>query len=238
MQVNFFSNQEDLSLAVAKTLLARIPEDKRVNILLSSGSLPVQIFEHLAPKLKAIHFNAVHYYAADEIPIHVGDVSMYAYAKLRDRFFIPAEIPADRTHALTNSNINTIDEQIEQDGGIDIAVLSLESDGHIAANLIGSSFDSPSREVKVDKDNQDVVNSLQDRIGKDLVVPDTVLTIGMKTIKKAKHVILIATGEKRANAMFYLMKAPLSESLPASILHLHNSCQLMIDAAAAKGVHG
>lgn len=238
MQSRFFSDREELSIEVAKLILSVIPEDTRVNVLLSAGTLPMQIYEYLVPKLKAHQYSGVHYYLADEIPISAGDISMLTYARVRDNFFIPAQIPTDRIHALNMSNIKSIDEEIAKAGGIDVALLSLESDGHIAANLPGSSFESESRELAVDKNNQDIVNSLQDRVGHDLVVPDSVLTIGMKTIKKAKRIVLVAVGDKKANAMLYLMRAPLSESLPASILHLHGSCHLMIDAAAARGVQG
>ncbi|MFC0178667.1 6-phosphogluconolactonase [Thorsellia kenyensis] len=238
MHSKFFSDRDALSLEVAKLLLSKIPEETVVNVLISAGTMPMQVYEHMVTKLKQPQYAQVNYFVADEIPVNAGDVSMLTYARLRDRFFIPAQIPMNRIHPLSNANIKEIDDTIAKAGGLDIALLSMESDGHIAANLPGSSFESESREVKVDKSNPNIVNALQERIGKDLVVPDSVFTIGMKTIKKAKTIILVAVGDQKANAVLYLMKAPLSESLPASILHLHQNCHLMLDAGAAKGIHG
>jgi glucosamine-6-phosphate deaminase len=115
-------------------------------------------------------------------------------------------------------------------GGIDVQLLGIGSDGHLAFNEPGSSLASRTRiktlTAQTRKDNARFFGSLDE-------VPAHVLTQGLGTILEARHLLLIATGESKAGATAAAVEGPVSASCPASVLQLHPHVTVLVDPAAA-----
>jgi glucosamine-6-phosphate deaminase len=115
-------------------------------------------------------------------------------------------------------------------GGVDLQVLGIGSDGHLAFNEPGSSLASRTRlKTLTDgtrRDNARFFGSLDD-------VPRHVLTQGLATIGRARHLLLVAAGERKAQAVADAVEGPVSASCPASVLQLHPHATVLLDPAAA-----
>ena len=120
---------------------------------------------------------------------------------------------------------------IEAAGGVDVQLLGIGADGHLAFNEPGSSLASRTRiktlTAQTRKDNARFFD-LPDH------VPIHVLTQGLGTILRARHLLLIATDEGKADAVAAAVEGPVSASCPASVLQLHPHATLLVDPAAAE----
>ncbi len=115
-------------------------------------------------------------------------------------------------------------------GGVDLQVLGIGTDGHLAFNEPGSSLASRTRLKTLTegtrRDNARFFGSLVE-------VPRHVLTQGLGTIRRARHLLLVATGEGKAQAVAEAVEGPVSASCPASVLQLHPHATVLLDEAAA-----
>jgi glucosamine-6-phosphate deaminase len=119
---------------------------------------------------------------------------------------------------------------IAKAGGVDVQVLGIGSDGHLAFNEPGSSLASRTRiktlTAQTREDNARFFGSIEE-------VPRHVLTQGLGTILEARHLLLIATGAGKAGAVAASVEGPVSASCPASVLQLHPHVTVLLDQTAA-----
>jgi glucosamine-6-phosphate deaminase len=149
-----------------------------------------------------------------------------------------------RTEAVQGPDGNAADLTCECDryeaaiaaaGGVDLQLLGIGSDGHLAFNEPGSSLTSRTR-----------VKTLTERTRADNArffdapeqVPRHVLTQGLGTILDSRHLVLVATGEAKAAAVAAAVEGPLTASCPASVLQWHRHVTVLLDPAAAAGLAG
>lgn len=112
----------------------------------------------------------------------------------------------------------------------DVQILGIGSNGHIAFNEPGTPFDSGVHVVRLTestvKDNSRLFARIED-------VPKEAFTMGPKNIMNARKIVILASGANKQNAVYGLVKGPVTEQLPASILQRHADCILICDKAAA-----
>jgi glucosamine-6-phosphate deaminase len=115
-------------------------------------------------------------------------------------------------------------------GGVDLQLLGIGSDGHIAFNEPGSSLSSRTRvktlTAQTRADNARFFASEGE-------VPRHVLTQGLGTIRDARHCLLVAAGESKAAAVAGMVEGPVSAMCPGSVLQLHPHATVLLDEAAA-----
>ena len=115
-------------------------------------------------------------------------------------------------------------------GGVDIQVLGIGTDGHLAFNEPGSSLASLTRiktlTDQTREDNARFFGSVDE-------VPRHVLTQGLGTILRARHLLLLATGPIKSAAVAAAVEGPLSASCPASVVQLHPHVSVLADGPAA-----
>ena len=115
-------------------------------------------------------------------------------------------------------------------GGIDLQLLGIGTDGHVAFNEPGSSLCSRTRvktlTAQTRQDNARFFASSEE-------VPHHVLTQGLGTISQARHLVLVATSEAKAEAVHAMVEGPVSAWCPASVLQLHRHVTVVLDEAAA-----
>ena len=122
-------------------------------------------------------------------------------------------------------------EKMINENPVDIQVLGIGSDGHIAFNEPGTSFDSLTHVTDLHESTiKDNARFFDNDMSK---VPTQAVTQGIGTIMKAKNIILIATGSNKAKAVKDMIEGPVDEMCPASILQNHQDVIVIVDEAAA-----
>jgi glucosamine-6-phosphate deaminase len=115
-------------------------------------------------------------------------------------------------------------------GGVDLQLLGIGTDGHVAFNEPGSSLVSRTRvktlTAQTRKDNARFFRSVDE-------VPRHVLTQGLGTISDARHLVLVATGTAKSHAVHQMVEGPVSARCPGSVVQLHPHATVLLDEDAA-----
>lgn len=132
-----------------------------------------------------------------------------------------ADIPAESAR---------YDAAIADAGGIDVQLLGIGTDGHIGFNEPGSSLVSRTRvktlTEQTRRDNARFFDSAED-------VPHHVMTQGLGTIREARHLVLLALGDGKADAVAAAVEGPVSAFCPASVIQMHPRVTVVVDEPAA-----
>jgi len=124
------------------------------------------------------------------------------------------------------------EEAIRQAGGIDLQILGIGTDGHIAFNEPGSSLASRTRIKTLTRQTR--MDNARFFDGDVNLVPTHCLTQGLATIMSARHVVLLASGRSKAEAVHHLVEGSVSAMWPATILQHHPHVTALLDDAAAQ----
>ncbi len=123
------------------------------------------------------------------------------------------------------------DDAIRDAGGVDVQLLGIGTDGHIAFNEPGSSLASRTRiKTLTRQTREDNARFFDDDIDR---VPTHCLTQGLATIMSARHLVLLAQGRGKAEAVHQLVEGPVSAMWPATVLQHHPHVTVLVDDAAA-----
>lgn len=202
---------------------------------LATGSSPVGIYKNLvkAYQEKKVSFKDVTTFNLDEyIGLEETHHQSYRYF-MNDNLFNHIDIDKNKTHVPNGTNyeydVENYDKEIEANGGIDLQILGIGSNGHIAFNEPGTPFDSLTHVVDLKestiKDNSRFFNSIDE-------VPKKSITMGLTSIIRAKKIVIIITGENKKEVLARLLTGKISEDLPASILHKHPDVTIYADYKA------
>ncbi len=237
MEIRIFENKESLSRAAANYFIEVLKEESKPVLGLATGSSPLGLYEKLIESYKRgeISFENVHTYNLDEyVGLDGSHEQSYRYF-MNENFFNHVDIDLNNTN-VPNGLLDADESCREynlalQEYEIDIQVLGIGSNGHIAFNEPGTSFSSVTHKVdlkeKTIQDNARFFASIDE-------VPKQAVTMGLANIMKAKKIILIATGEHKAEALRQMILGEITEELPASILQFHPNVVILTDREAAK----
>ena len=158
------------------------------------------------------------------------------YATIRRELTGQVDIPDLDVHSLDGTAtdpaaaVHDYEQAIKDAGGVDIQILGIGANGHIAFNEPGSAHDSRTRVINLHEqtiaDNARFFDSADE-------VPRQALTQGIGTIMEAKNLILIATGANKADAVKALIEGPVTTDSPASAIQNHPNVTVILDEAAA-----
>lgn len=218
-------------------LLARKPD---AVLGLATGSSPLAIYDELARRCDAgsISFARAHGFTLDEY-VGLPPDHPERYRTVIDRDFTSrVDIPADAVHSPDGSASDlpaacqAYEDAIRAAGGVDLQILGIGTDGHVAFNEPGSSLASRTR-IKTLTHQTRVDNARF--FGDDVdAVPTHCLTQGLATIMAARHLVLVATGRNKAEAVHHLIEGAVSAMWPATILQHHPHVTVLLDDAAAR----
>ena len=128
-------------------------------------------------------------------------------------------------------NYKNYDKKIKLFGGIDLQILGIGRNGHIAFNEPNAKFSSRTREIFLAK----TTIEYNARFFKDTEsVPKKAVTMGIKTIMEARQIILIINGENKSKIVYDALFGSVSTKVPASILQRHKNVIVILDKMAAQ----
>ena len=218
------------------TLLQRKPD---AVLGLATGSSPLAIYDELAARCAdgALSFARAAGFTLDE---YVGLPADHpeSYRNVIDKDFVSRVDFAPGAIQGPNGLADDIpaacaayESAIEQAGGVDLQILGIGTDGHIGFNEPGSSLASRTRIKTLTRQTR--VDNARFFAGNLDDVPTHCLTQGLATIMSARHVVLVATGPGKAEAVHHLVEGPVSALWPATILQHHPHATVLLDGAAA-----
>ena len=229
-------SKEKISEEIAKLIIDLVNENPKAVLGLATGSSPLGVYERLvnACKNNEVSFKDVTTFNLDEYVGLDGQHNQSYRFFMNDNLFNHIDIDLNKTHVPSGvgnyeESAKEYDNLIEEAGGIDLQILGIGSDGHIAFNEPGTSFNSLTHIAELAestiKDNSRFFNSVDE-------VPTKAVTMGLSSIMRAKKIVLIATGENKADAIHGLLEGLITEDLPCSILRNHPNVTIYVDHAA------
>ena len=227
-----------LAADAIEELLRRKPD---VVLGLATGSSPLPVYDELARRHEqdGLDFSRAHGFALDEyVGLEPGHPQSYREV-IRREFTDRVNIAPDNVHSPDGAAADipaacqAYEDAIKAAGGVDLQLLGVGTDGHIGFNEPGSSLASRTRIKSLieqtRRDNARFFGSIHD-------VPHHVITQGLATIMDARHVILIATGAQKAQAVRDFVEGPVAAICAASVLQMHPHATVMVDEAAASSL--
>ena len=206
---------------------------------LATGSSPLRIYDELTTRHKNEGLSFAHAQAfmldeyvgiADDHPQRYRNVIDTEIATRVDFAEGAVHGPEGSADDLAAASAD-YERKIAEAGGIDLQILGIGSDGHIAFNEPGSSLASRTRVKSLT--HQTRVDNARFFDGDVEQVPKLCLTQGMGTIMEAKHLVLVATGGNKAEAVHQMIEGPISAMWPATVLQMHQHVTVLLDEAAA-----
>jgi len=237
MKLVICKDYDEASLKASEIVINQIKNKPNSVIGLATGSTPVGLYKKLIEGFKngEISFKQVTTFNLDEyLGISHNHPESY-HAFMRDNLFKDVDIQEKNIHIpssdLKNAEKNALNyTKALQKVQVDIQLLGIGTNGHIGFNEPGSSFDNETFAIALTEqtrhDNLRFFNTIEE-------VPTHAVTMGIKTIYRSKKIILMATGLTKADAIYGMLKGPITPDLPASALRNHPDLVVIIDELAA-----
>jgi glucosamine-6-phosphate deaminase len=235
-------NYNALSTEAAKIIEAQLTEKKDSILGLATGSTPLGTYKELIKMCKesGLSFKDVISFNLDEY-IGLDENSEKSYRHfMNENLFKDINIKSENTYVPDGMakdpaiSGKQYDEAILAKGGIDLQILGIGSNGHIA-------FNEPAENLSVGTTVVELTeNTIQDnaRFFEDIKdVPTEAITMGIGSIMRAKKIILLASGTNKADIMGKLLNnSSINTQIPASLLLLHPDVTIICDSEAYKRV--
>ncbi|MDE1848853.1 MAG: glucosamine-6-phosphate deaminase [Nanoarchaeota archaeon] len=198
---------------------------------LATGSTMIPLYRELVRLYKKgeIDFSRVRTFNLDEYAdLSFNDKNSY-HRYMNRNFFNKVNIKKLNVH-FPASKGDEYEKEIKNSGGLDLVLLGIGTNGHIAFNEPGSSFNSRTRKIKL---SDSTIKSNSRFFTSARRVPEEAYTMGIKTIMRSRKIILLAFGTKKSNAVLRAIKGPITEKIPASVLRQHKDATFILDRKAA-----
>jgi glucosamine-6-phosphate deaminase len=239
-----YNNADIASKEVANTIadLIRTKDGNGEQCVLglATGSSPIGVYRELVRmhKEEGLSFKNVITFNLDEYyPIPKDHVQSYWYF-MHEHLFNHVDIPESNIHipdgTIPEDKVydfcQNYETAIQEAGGIDLQILGIGRTGHIGFNEPGSGINSPTRMVTLD--SLTIADAAGDFHSQENV-PRKAITMGVGTIMQARHIILMAWGEKKASIVNSAIEGLVVDSVPATYLQEHPKTDIVLDKEAA-----
>ncbi len=238
MEIMVKSTYEEMSRAAAGQVATILNTKPNAVLGMATGSTPLGLYQELVRmhKQESLDFSQVTTFNLDEyVGLPVDHTQSYHHF-MHENFFKHVNIPPQNIYIPSGTTSNYVafcgwyEDRIQQCGGIDLQILGIGSDGHIAFNEPGSSLSSRTRLKTLAKqtieDNARFFDRAED-------VPVYAITMGVGTILDAKEIFLLANGAKKATAIAKAIEGSVTSMITASAVQMHPSVKVFLDEDAA-----
>lgn len=231
---------EAMSQTAADHFYHAIQAKPDIHIGLATGGTPAGMYEALIQNIRAnaLPLGAIQTFNLDEyIGLSQDDPNSY-YTFMKDTLFAPLKLSRNQTYVPDG---NTSDHEMEcgryealiDEHGIDLQLLGVGENGHIGFNEPGTPFDSVTHVIELNDTTREAnaryFNSPDD-------VPTHAITMGIRSILKAKKIVLLASGANKAEAISALFRDTITEDWPITALNTHPDVTVIVDEAAASRI--
>ena len=238
MEVVITETCEQMSQAAAREVAKTLNAKPNAVLGLPTGSTPLGLYKELVRmhKDEGLDFSQVTTFNLDEYAGLKQDHPQSYHRFMQENLFKHINIPRQNIYIPSGTTDNYLafcqwyEQRIRDCGGIDLQVLGIGSDGHIAFNEPTSSLGSRTRIKTLAKQTIDD-NARFFKAGEK--VPTYAITMGVGTILEAHRIMLLANGEAKAEAVAGAIEGPVTSMNTASALQLHEDVLFFLDRPAA-----
>lgn len=226
--------------SIAELIESRNKESKSTVLGLATGSTPTQVYDELVRKHKeeGLNFERVITFNLDEYFPMAPDAHQSYVHFMHEYLFNHINIKPENIHipdgTLKKDGVAAFCEEYEakiaQVGGLDVQILGIGRTGHIGFNEPGSTIDSKTRLITLDR--LTMLDAASGFFGIENV-PRRAITMGVGTILQAKKIYMMAWGEGKANIVRETIEGAMNTSIPATFLQQHKQTEVILDTAAA-----
>ncbi len=234
MEVVLCSDAQEATRRAADIVQALLAENPKLVLALPTGRTPIAFYGELTGR--KLDWSHARSFNLDEyVGLSRDNPNSFAHY-MHEHFFQHVEM---HSHLVPNGTAPDLarealeyEDSIRAVGGIDVAVLGLGEDGHIAFNEPSSSLGSRTRVQALHASTRQAnLSSFPDG-----QVPTHGLTMGVGTILEARRILLLATGPRKAAILKRVIEGPVTSMVPASALQLHPRVTALIDEEAAEAL--
>ncbi|MCY7917393.1 glucosamine-6-phosphate deaminase [Bacillus vallismortis] len=241
MRIIVADHYEELCKLSANIVKKHVQEKKDAVLGLATGSTPVGLYKQLISDYQSgeIDFSKVTTFNLDEYaglsPSHPQSYNHFMHEYLFQHINMQPghiHIPQGDNPQL-EAECKVYEDLIRRAGGIDIQILGIGANGHIGFNEPGSDFEDRTRIVKL---SESTIQANARFFGGDpVLVPRLAISMGIQTILEfSKHIVLLASGEEKADVIQKMAEGPVTTDVPASILQKHHLVTVIADQKAAQ----
>ena len=239
-----FENSKMGSIKVAREIADLVLNKQKKNekcvLGLATGSSPIKVYSELIRihKEEGLSFSNVITFNLDEYyPMDKDNIQSYHYF-MHEQLFNHLDILPENIHIpdgmVTNDELHNYcinyERMVEESGGIDLQLLGIGRTGHVGFNEPGSHLNSETRSITLDYITR--VDAAPAFLGIENV-PKKAITMGIRTVRKAKRVILLAWGDNKASIIKKTIEGEVSTKIPATYLQYHQNTTFVLDTEAA-----
>lgn len=239
MRVIIEKDSEAASFRAAEVVTSMVRQKPAAVLGLATGSTPLQIYQELVRQHQSqkLDFSQITTFNLDEyVGLAPTDPNSYRYF-MRYHLFDHINVAPENTHVPDGRALDfdvyceQYERMIRDAGGIDLQILGIGRDGHIAFNEPGSSLGSRTRLKTL---TSETIKDNSRFFGGEDKVPRLAITMGVGTILETRKCLLVALGENKAHAVSQAVEGPVTAQVTASALQLHPDVTVVLDEGAAR----
>lgn len=239
MRVIIQSSPEEASRRAAGVIAEMVTKKPNCVLGMATGSTPLLLYRELIRlhREEGLDFSQVSTFNLDEY-VGLGPMHPQSYRHfMNQNLFEQINIDPSRTHvpdgrALDfDTHCRLYEQKIKDIGGIDLQILGVGTDGHIAFNEPGSSLGSRTRLKTL---ASETIRDNARFFGGEDKVPRLAITMGIGTILESRRCLFLAFGAHKALAVRDTVEGPITAQVTASALQLHREVIGLFDEAAAR----
>ena len=228
---------KDMSRKAANIISAQVIMKPNCTLGLATGSTPLGIYDQLTEWYKKgdLDFSAVHSVNLDEYRGLPKENDQSYYYSMHKNLFDRVNIRLENTNVPNGmepdaeKECRRYEKLIADLGGIDLQLLGLGHNGHIGFNEPGEAFEKETHCVDLQERTIEANKRFFESADE---VPRQAYTMGIKTIMQAKKILVAVSGEDKAEIVKKAFFGPVTPTVPASILQMHNDVTVVADEAA------
>lgn len=241
LRITVVDDYDALSLQAAERVADVVRANPNGAITVPTGSTPSGMYKELARMITSgeLDFSGVQIFCLDD---YLGqtpeDEASLTKLLLRD-FLVPANIPMENVHFIPTmaddpqAATTEYEAEIEAAGGLKLAVIGLGPNGHVAFNEPGSGPETRTRIVDLTRESRDQNAAYYEGAE----IPEQAISMGIGTILDAERVVMIVSGEAKAEIVGEMVNGEMTNDLPGSwIRQKGEQAELIVDKSAASKI--
>jgi glucosamine-6-phosphate deaminase len=239
MKLTVLPDAGQAAKAAASRMAEQIRSKPKSVLGLATGGTMEPVYEaFLRHETKGLDLTQIRSFNLDEYIGLPADHPQSYHRYMQEHLLDHIGMDAERSHipnglADPTREARRYEAALQEQGPVDLQLLGLGRNGHIGFNEPGSPFSSLTRAVDLAESTRE---SNKRFFKEGNLPPERAITMGIATILRAQHIVLLAVGEAKAEAVARMVAGEVTEEMPASVLQGHAQVEVLLDPAAAQGL--